>query len=212
MPKDDQIFLAVVVIVIILLVWSVLFTNGRQEKLHPYWYRTNCFPSAVLNVLEGSWHAVDSGATYTFTSPEVTLTPAEQAIVGRDQATGADLVNAVIQYARTNNLYRAGSQHIRTDPALKDAFQTTSDYIGMRDVGALGSRIMLTIVGGDGATRDIEYQFQFCFMNPRTGQTYLRLYRPSNERVYDLFVSSTEIKLRGEGSGDVLIATRESQS
>jgi len=208
MPKDDQIFLAVVIVIIVLLVWSVLFINGKKEKLHSYWYRTNCFPTAALNALKGPWKAEGSGASYTFSSPQVTLTPAEQAVVGTDQATGAELVNAVLQYARSRDLYRSGERYVRTDPTLKDAFATSSSYLSMRDVGALGSKIMLTIAGASGSTRDIEYEFEFCFLNPRTGQTYVRLYRPSNERIYDLLISSSELKLKGGGTDDVLLATR----
>lgn len=216
MLDEDKKFLALLVVLIILLVWSVLFVNGNKEKLHSYWYRTNCLPTDAIDSLKGSWKAEGSGAIYTFSSPKVALTPAEQAVVGTDQASGADLVKAVLKYAEERDLYRPGERYVRTNPALKDAFKTSSSYLSMRDIGALGSKIILTVSGRNGSTRDIEYEFEFCFVNirtnslnnSRTDRAYVRLYRPSNDQTYDLLISPKELKLRGEGSGDILLATR----
>lgn len=205
MLTDDQIFLAVLVVVV-LLIWSVLYHNSK-EKLHAYWHRTNCTSLGAINALKGKWRAVGSNSLYTFTSPVVGLTQAEQVVVGTDKATGAEVVTAILNYARSRGLYKDGESYIKTDSALKDAFSTSSDRVSMKDVGSLGSKIIMSVTSSTGARRDLTYEFEFCFLNTRTGQTYIRLYRPSDNRNYDLNVSATELKLKSD-EGEVLLATR----
>lgn len=210
MDQSDKIFLAVLIALVIVIVWVVLMNGGGgKENLHSYWYRTNCTPSQMLKVIGGEWKAVGSGATYKFISPKMALSASESTLIGADEATGAELVDKVIAYAASKGLYQAGERNMKTDPMLQQMFGTASSMVSMRQVGALGSKVMMSISQPGGGSYDIEYEFEFCFYNPRTGQLYLRLYRPSNERTYNLLVSTDELKLRNEGFGeDVLIATR----
>lgn len=206
---EDQRIIAVIVVIIVLLVWGVLgIPWGKKENLHSYWHRTNCFPGDAVQNLKGPWKAVGSKATYVFSSPKVALNESEQTIVGDVEATGAQIIDAVIRYARDRDLYQPGESYIKTDSVLKNAFSTSSSMLSMRDVGALGSRIMLTVNSPSGSSKDIEYEFEFCFFNSRTGQSYIRLRRLSNDRDYDVLVSADELKLRGGDGGTVLIATR----
>lgn len=213
MSSDDKIFLAVLVAIVILLVWAGL-SGGKSEKLHSYWYSTNCTPVDALHYLKGPWTAVSSGAKYNFYSPTIGLSPAQQTIVGSDRATGAELVNAIIRYALANGLYRKGERYMKTDSVLREALNTSNYQVDMRTVGRFGSKIMLTVSSTNGSARDIEYEYEFCFLNSRTNQSYIRLTRfiRDNLVTYNLWVKPQELILVADedykDSKDILIATR----